>query len=420
MVELLADPAPDATRTGPNEVRIDPRRPAQGGAEPGAVHARSAPRSCSRRRCWRARPLPAAAPGRRRDRPAAARHPPAGLPLPRCPRELDRASSWRWARLRGAPMFLDEASVTATENAIMAAVLAEGETTIGNAACEPHVQDLCRFLVGLGARIDGIGSNLLRIEGVERARRRRAHHRHRPHRGGQLRRPGRGHRRRAGGRGRDRGRPAPGRARLQQPRARPGSWTPDRLRVPRDQDLRSRTTSARPIPKIDDGPWPAFPGRPDLDRGRGRHAGAGHGADLREDVRDPAVLRGQAGRRWGRGSSSATPTGWSSTAPPGCTGERLESPDIRAGMALLLAALCADGESIIRNIGQIDRGYERIDERPARAGGQHRACRPVSGARLVAGTGGQQRRDRPPGARSSARAARTGGWLRSRAGDRPG
>ena len=65
-------------------------------------------------------------------------------------------------------MFLDEASVTATENAIMAAVLAEGETVIGNAACEPHVQDLCRFLVGLGARISGIGSNLLTIEGVER------------------------------------------------------------------------------------------------------------------------------------------------------------------------------------------------------------------------------------------------------------
>src|SRR5919206_1456007 len=69
--------------------------------------------------------------------------------------------------LRGAEIFLDEASVMATENAIMAAVLTPGETTIGNAACEPHVQDLCRFLVSLGARIDGIESNVLRIHGVD-------------------------------------------------------------------------------------------------------------------------------------------------------------------------------------------------------------------------------------------------------------
>ena len=69
--------------------------------------------------------------------------------------------------LRGKPVFLDEASVMATENAVMAAVLAEGETVIGNAACEPHVQDLCRFLVSLGAQIEGIESNVLRIHGVE-------------------------------------------------------------------------------------------------------------------------------------------------------------------------------------------------------------------------------------------------------------
>ena len=68
--------------------------------------------------------------------------------------------------LRGKSVFLDEASVMATENVVMAAVLAEGETTIGNAACEPHVQDLCRFLVSLGAQIEGIESNVLRIQGV--------------------------------------------------------------------------------------------------------------------------------------------------------------------------------------------------------------------------------------------------------------
>src|SRR5205814_7771530 len=70
-------------------------------------------------------------------------------------------------RLRGASVFLDEASVMATENTIMAAVLARGQTVLGNAACEPHVQDLCRFLVSLGAQIDGIESNVLRITGVE-------------------------------------------------------------------------------------------------------------------------------------------------------------------------------------------------------------------------------------------------------------
>ena len=79
------------------------------------------------------------------------------------------------ARSRGCPIFLDEASVTGTENAVMAAVLARGETVIANAASEPHVQDLCRFLVALGAEIDGIGINVLRIRGVERLRRRRAH-----------------------------------------------------------------------------------------------------------------------------------------------------------------------------------------------------------------------------------------------------
>src|SRR5213079_2838827 len=82
--------------------------------------------------------------------------------------EIESRYEMRTEGLRGAGIFLDEASVMATENAIMAAVVAPGETTIGNAACEPHVQDLCRFLVSLGARIDGIESNVLRVHGVER------------------------------------------------------------------------------------------------------------------------------------------------------------------------------------------------------------------------------------------------------------
>src|ERR671933_2427 len=84
--------------------------------------------------------------------------------------EVDGRYEMRADRLRGRSIFLDEASVMATENVVMAAALADGETVIGNAACEPHVQDLCRFLVSLGARIDGIGSNVLRINGVDRLR----------------------------------------------------------------------------------------------------------------------------------------------------------------------------------------------------------------------------------------------------------
>src|ERR671935_1544062 len=84
--------------------------------------------------------------------------------------EVDGVFEMRADRLRGRHIFLDEASVMATENTVMAAVLAEGETVIGNAACEPHVQDLCRFLVSLGARIEGIESNVLRVEGVRSLR----------------------------------------------------------------------------------------------------------------------------------------------------------------------------------------------------------------------------------------------------------
>src|ERR671928_748186 len=82
--------------------------------------------------------------------------------------EIDGRYEMRADRLRGRSIFLDEASVMATENVVMAAALAEGETVIGNAACEPHVQDLCRFLVSLGAVIEGIGSNVLTVRGVQR------------------------------------------------------------------------------------------------------------------------------------------------------------------------------------------------------------------------------------------------------------
>jgi UDP-N-acetylglucosamine 1-carboxyvinyltransferase len=258
MLELVASTGATVERTGPNEVRIDPR---------GLRRASLDPVLCTR---IRASVLLAA--------PLVARTghcllpPPGGDVIGRrrldthllafrslgVHASFDRALELEVGRLRGASMFLDEASVTATENAVMAAVLAEGETTIGNAACEPHVQDLCRFLVGLGARISGIGSNLLRIEGVERL-------------GGGEHTIGTDYIEVASFVGlaavtggelvvegviEDDLRPVEvGFSRLGL------TWELDsgRLRVPRDQPLEVEDDLGQAIPKIDDGPWPAFP-----------------------------------------------------------------------------------------------------------------------------------------------------------------
>jgi UDP-N-acetylglucosamine 1-carboxyvinyltransferase len=346
MLELVASTGATVERTGPNEVRIDPR---------GLRRASLDPVLCTR---IRASVLLAA--------PLVARTghcllpPPGGDVIGRrrldthllafrslgVHASFDRALELEVGRLRGAPMFLDEASVTATENAIMAAVLAEGETTIGNAACEPHVQDLCRFLVGMGARISGIGSNLLRIEGVDRLR-------GGEHTigtdyievasfiglaavtGGELA---------VEGVIEDDLRPVEvGFSRLGLTWELDG----DRLRVPRDQPLEVEDDLGQAIPKIDDGPWPAFPA--DL-------------TSIAVAVENRLVF---VDKLVGMGARIIVcdPHRVVVNGPTQLYGERLESPDIRAGMALLLAALAADGESIIGNVGQIDRGYERIDER---------------------------------------------------------
>ncbi|HKB79223.1 MAG TPA: UDP-N-acetylglucosamine 1-carboxyvinyltransferase, partial [Thermoanaerobaculia bacterium] len=162
------------------------------------------------------------------------------------------------ATLRGRRMFLDEASVTATENAIMAAVLAEGDTLIYNAAAEPHVQDLCRFLNTLGAQIEGISTNSLEIHGVESLH------------GGEFRIPS------------DHievgsyiGLAAITRGEVLIEDAVPEHLYAIRLmleklgvevrvegpnvRVPDGQELRVRYDIGAAVPKIDDGPWPLFP-----------------------------------------------------------------------------------------------------------------------------------------------------------------
>jgi UDP-N-acetylglucosamine 1-carboxyvinyltransferase len=263
--------------------------------------------------------------------------------------------------LVGARVFLDEASVTGTENAVMAAVLARGETLIGNAACEPHVQDLCRFLVGLGAEIHGIGSNVLRVHGVERL-------------GGGEWRICADHIEVASFIGL--GAVTEGEMVIEDVVAEDlsGIWSGlDRLgvachvegssiRVPGRQELAIRDDLGGQIPKIEDGPWPAFPA--DLTSIALAVATQARGTILIfEKMFENRLFFVDKLVGMGARIILCDPHRAVVNGPAKLYGERLESPDIRAGMAMLIASLCAEGRSTIGNIGQIDRGYERIDER---------------------------------------------------------
>jgi UDP-N-acetylglucosamine 1-carboxyvinyltransferase len=263
--------------------------------------------------------------------------------------------------LVGAQVFLDEASVTGTENAVMAAVLARGETVIGNAACEPHVQDLCRFLVGLGAEIHGIGSNVLRVHGVERL-------------GGGEWRICPDHIEVASFIGL--GAVTDGEMVIEDCVAEDlsGIWSGlDRLgvechvegssiRVPGRQELVIRDDLGGQIPKIEDGPWPAFPA--DLTSIALAVATQARGTILIfEKMFENRLFFVDKLVGMGARIILCDPHRAVVNGPAKLYGERLESPDIRAGMAMLIASLCAEGRSTIGNIGQIDRGYERIDER---------------------------------------------------------
>jgi UDP-N-acetylglucosamine 1-carboxyvinyltransferase len=261
----------------------------------------------------------------------------------------------------GAHIFLDEASVMATENAIMAAVLAPGETVIGNAACEPHVQDLCRFLVSLGAEIDGIESNVLRIRGVEKLR---------------------------GGEwaiapehievGSFIGLAAVTNSDLTIDAVRPADMVSilasferlgievelgeNSLRVPPNQELVIQNDLGDQVPKIEDGPWPAFPA--DLTSIAVAVATQAWGTILIfEKMFENRLFFVDKLVSMGARIIVCDPHRVVISGPTRLYGQRLTSPDIRAGMAMLIAALCASGQSVIGNVGEIDRGYERIDER---------------------------------------------------------
>lgn len=263
--------------------------------------------------------------------------------------------------LVGTEIFMDEASVTATENAIMAAVAAKGTTIIRNAACEPHVQGLCRMLVKMGARIEGIGTNILRIEGA---------------RGlwgcehtigpdyleiGSL----------------------AGLAAVTGSEITIEGIVPEDLRmilltferlgvrlevrgndlfVPGQQTLEIRSDFNNAIPKIDDAPWPAFP--TDLMSIAITVATQSKGTVLFfEKMFEGRMFFVDYLIGMGAQIVFCDPHRIVVVGPSQLFGSTVESPDVRAGMALLIAALCAKGTSTIYNIHQIDRGYERIDEK---------------------------------------------------------
>lgn len=263
--------------------------------------------------------------------------------------------------LKGRRMFLDEASVTATENALMAAVLAEGTTVIYNAASEPHVQDLCSFLNLLGAQIEGIATNSLTIHGVDELH------------GGDFTIPS------------DHievgsyiGLAAVTRSELLIKDGVPQHLYAVQLAleklgvhidvqgkdilVPRDQDLRVRYDIGAAVPKIDDGPWPAFPA--DLLSIMIVLATQSDGTVMIfEKMFESRLFFTDKLINMGARIVLCDPHRAIVVGGNRLYGAEISSPDIRAGMALLLAALCAKGESVIHNINQIDRGYERIDQR---------------------------------------------------------
>jgi UDP-N-acetylglucosamine 1-carboxyvinyltransferase len=361
MIDLLADLGADAAWSGPNEVRVCTANVSKSAPDP---------RLCARMRAsfLLAGPLLArfgsatmAPPGgdvigRRRLDPHMHAFAELGADV-----DIDRQYVMRTEGLRGASVFLDEASVMATENTVMAAVLSPGETILGNAACEPHVQDLCRFLVSLGAQIAGIESNVLRIEGVESL-------------GGGTWTIGPDHievgsfigmAAITGGDVTIEGSDKKDLVSIKPAFERLGvrmEIGESSVHVPSRQQLVVRDDLGGMIPKIEDGPWPAFPS--DLTSIAITVATQAFGTVLMfEKMFENRLFFTDKLISMGARIILCDPHRAVVTGPTPLVGQRMESPDIRAGMAMLLAALCAEGRSTIGAIHQIDKGYERIDER---------------------------------------------------------
>lgn len=275
--------------------------------------------------------------------------------------EIDGVFSFSAHNLKAADVFLDEASVTATENAIMAAALAEGTTVLRNVASEPHVQDLCNMILAMGGNITGVGSNILTITGVKKL-----------HgcefsigadfmevgsyiglaavTGGELtiRQADPQHLRMVG----------MGFAKLGI------HWETDsqNIHVPSNQHMKVVTDLGGMIPKIDDAPWPGFP--PDLLSIIVTLATQVEGTILiHEKMFESRMFFVDKLIGMGAKIVLCDPHRAVITGPAKLQGSNLVSPDVRAGMAMVIAALAAEGSSTIQNIYQIERGYENLAEK---------------------------------------------------------
>ena len=275
--------------------------------------------------------------------------------------EINGVFSFSANKLAGADIFLDEASVTATENAIMAAVLAEGDTIITNAASEPHIQDLCNMLISMGAIITGVGSNILRIVGVQQLN------------------------------GCDFtigpdymeigsfiGLAAATRGSISIEGINPRDMRPIKLAfgklgitwniegttlsVPHGLPMKVNCDLGGMIPKIDDAPWPGFP--PDLTSIMIVIATQVEGTVLIHDkMFESRMFFVDKLISMGARITLCDPHRAVVSGPCTLHGDNLVSPDVRAGMAMIIAAMAAQGESVISNVYQVERGYERLTKR---------------------------------------------------------
>lgn len=276
--------------------------------------------------------------------------------------DVDKLEFHQEGRLQGSVLFFDEASVTATEHILMAATLAQGTTTLRNAASEPHVQDLARLLASMGALIEGVGTNTITVHGVERLH-------------GTTHRVSSDHIEvgsylaiaAATGGG----------LKVHDTR-RADYWMihrvferfgldlrleADHIVLPEGQVPRIQHDAGGQTPRVDDGPWPQFPS--DMMSPMLVLATQAEGTVLffekmfesRMYFVDPLI-------QMGANIIVCDPHRVIVTGPSRLRGQTVRSPDIRAGMALLMAALCAEGQpSIVQNAAIIDRGYERVDEK---------------------------------------------------------
>jgi len=275
--------------------------------------------------------------------------------------DIDGQFTFTANKLKGRDIFLDEASVTATENAVMAAVLAEGATVITNAASEPHVQDLCKMLNSMGARISGIGSNILTLEGVEKLR-------------GTDYRIGPDYMEI----GSFIGLAAVTHGSITITDIEPADMRPIRLAfgklgirwniegttltVPTQQDLQVNCDLGGMIPRIDDAPWPGCP--PDLTSIMTVVATQVEGTVLiHEKMFESRMFFVDKLIGMGARITLCDPHRAVVSGPSVLHGSELVSPDVRAGMAMVIAALCGRGDSVIKNVYQIERGYENLTER---------------------------------------------------------